>query len=315
MNFLSKSILLLGLTALCVGGCANGVQPPNPVQAITKRLVPSNDRNWKPEFSRLAWVEGAGDEVLIRNIRNNQYVTETQFIPEYYDRKIGIDQIQSVDYIVVPFNNNAAIAHTMLSFGIDDGSHLSVSAEVRQEVGEEYSATMGLANELELMYVVADERDLIRLRTHHRDADVYVYPTVASPQQAQALFVNVMQRVNKLAARPEFYNTLTNNCTTNIRRHIEELRPNRVRWSWQVLLPGHSDRYAYDLGLLDQRIPFDDLKEVAHVNGVVDQHYDAVDFSARIRSGRERIDRLASRAGPTQSRGGQYLQEQGSIRR
>ena len=310
-------LFLLGLIGLCLGcGCANRLQLPNPAAAITKRIVPSNNRNWKPEFSRLAWAEGDRDQVLIRNIRNNQYVTEKQFVPGYYDRTIGIDQIQSVDYVVVPFNNNAAIAHTMLSFGLDDGSHLSVSAEVRQEVGEEYSATMGLVNQLELMYVVADERDLIRLRTHHRDADVYVYPTVATPQQSQALFVNVMQRVNKLAAKPEFYNTVLNNCTTNIRRHIEELRPNRVAWSWQVLLPGHSDKYAYDLGLLDQRVPFDDLKKIAHVNRFADQHYDAADFSQRIRLGRGRIDRLATRTDASlRSRGGQYLQDQNLIRR
>jgi len=168
------------------------------------------------------------------------------------------------------------------------------------------------------MYFVAEERDLIRLRTHHRDADVYVYPTVASPQQSQALFVNVMRRVNELAAKPEFYNTIFNNCTTNIRRHIEELSPNRVAWSWQVLLPGYSDKYAYDLGLLDQRIPFEDLKEISHVNRIADQHYNAVDFSERIRSGRERINRLASRAGLSGeplSRGEEYLQDRLSVLR
>jgi len=105
MHTLSKPIFLLGLIGLCMCcGCANRMKLPNPAAAITKRIVPSNNRNWKPEFSRLAWAESAGDQILIRNIRNNQYVTETQFIPGYYDRNIGVDQIQSVDYIVVPGN-------------------------------------------------------------------------------------------------------------------------------------------------------------------------------------------------------------------
>ena len=106
------------------------------------------------------------------------------------------------------------------------------------------------------MYVIADERDLIRLRTHHRNAEVYIYPTVATPDQAQKLFVNVIQRVNQLHDNPEFYGTLRNNCTTNLVRHVNELKSERVRFSWRVLLPGLSAQYAYDLGLLDNRIPF-----------------------------------------------------------
>ena len=77
MNGFSKPIFLLGLIGLCLAcGCANRVKLPNPATAITKRLIPSNDRNWKPEFSRLAWVEATNGEMLIHNIRNNQYVTE-----------------------------------------------------------------------------------------------------------------------------------------------------------------------------------------------------------------------------------------------
>ena len=308
---ISKSILLLIMlgSIAVLSGCASRLPVPNPVQGVAKRLRPSNNRNWKTEFSRLSWVQAQGDQLKIHNIRNNQYVTETEFIPGYYNREIGLHQIQSVDYVVVPFPDKPSIAHTMLSFGLDDGSYISVSAEVRQEVGEDYSAVLGLANELELIYVIGDERDLVRLRTHHRDADVYLYPTVANPAQAQELFVSAMERTNKLAQKPEFYNTLANNCTTNIRRHIKELNPDRAKYSWQVLLPGHSDKYAYDLGLLDQRIPFEDLKEIAHVNDLVESHYDDADFSQKIRTGRERINRVASRV-DTQGlelRGGNYL--------
>ncbi len=274
-------------------GCVTNDSLPEPPEFISKRIHPSNDRNWRPEQSRLAWAQVDGDRYTIRNIRNNQYVTEDQFVPTWYDRQIELSQIQSVDYIVVPFPTQANLAHTMLSFGVNDGSYITVSAEVRKELGEEYSVVKGLGREYELMYVVGDEKDLIRLRAIHRNNDVYVYPTVATPRQAQMLFANMMAKTNKLAAAPEFYNTLTNNCTTSIRRHINELKPNRIANAWQVLLPGHSDRYAYDLGLLDQRIPFEDLKQACNVSRLANEYSDSPMFSTRIRMGRAAIERIA----------------------
>ncbi len=264
-------------------------------------------------MSKLAWAEVEGDRFTIRNIRNNQYVTASEFVPAYYDRQIRISQIQSVDYVVVPFPDHPSLAHTMVSFGVDDGSYITVSAEVRKELGEEYSVVKGLGREYELMYVVGDERDLVRLRASHRADDVYVYPTVATAAQSQALFASMMARTNQLAAKPEFYNTLTNNCTTNIRRHINELVPNRIANTWQVILPGHSDRYAYNLGLLDQRIPFEDLKVASHVNQLADEYYSSPNYSSRIRMGRAAIDRIAqqqrSLQPAIQSQGGQYLDQ------
>lgn len=292
-------------------GCSSTGSIPGPAGFIAKRLYPSNDRQWRPEQSKLAWAEVVGDQFTIRNIRNNQYVTEDQFVPRYYDRQIRLGQIQSVDYVVVPFPTQPNLAHTMLSFGVNDGSYITVSAEVRKEVGEDYSVVKGLGREYELMYVVGDERDLIRLRAAHRNNEVYVYPTVATPAQSQQLFGNMMARANMLAANPEFYNTLTNNCTTAIRAHINELKPNRIANAWQVLLPGHSDRYAYDLGLLDQRIPFEDLKQASNVSRLAKEFYDSPGFSSRIRMGRSVIDRIARQQEAMQrlfnGQGGQYL--------
>lgn len=307
-----RVIIIAALVLLFfASGCATTTSQPRSDGFITKRLFPSNDRNWRPEQSRLAWAETNGDQYTIRNIRNNQYVTEEDFVPSYYDRQIRLSQIQSVDYVVVPFPKQPNLAHTMLSFGINDGSYVTVSAEVRKEMDEDYSVIKGFGREYELMYVVGDERDLIRLRASHRDNEVYVYPTVATAAQSQQLFASVMARTNQLAANPEFYNSLTNNCATTIRRHINELQPNRVARSWQVLLPGHSDRYAYNLGLLDQRIPFEDLKSVSNVSHLANEFYSSPNFSSRIRMGRAVIDRIArqqqSMESVMQGQGGQYL--------
>ena len=283
------------------------------INTIADRLAPSNDRNWTADLAVLPSAEIVDKEILIRNIRNINYLSAEDFVVKHYDRTIRLDEIQGVDFVVTPFNETPLLAHTMLSFELSDGSYIGVSVEVRKELGESYSPFSGATNQFEIMYVIADERDLIRLRTHHRNAKVYIYPTVATPDQAQKLFVNVIQRVNQLHDNPEFYGTLRNNCTTNLVRHVNELKSERVKFSWRVLLPGLSAQYAYDIGLLDNRIPFHDLKAIALVNDKVVQHYESPEFSKRIRSDRQNIHRLQelqNRRQPTlDARGAEYLRE------
>ena len=265
------------------------------VNSVSERLQPSNNRDWIAELHTPALAEVDGDQITLKNIRSNRYLTNDDYVVNHYDRTININQIQSVDYVVVPFNNTPQIAHTLLSFGLDNGTYLGVSVEVRREKGEGYSAWRGLTRQLELMYVLADERDLIGVRTSHRDSDVYIYPTVATPKQAQALFQSVVTRMNKLAADPEFYHTITNNCTTNLKLHVNELSPNRVPYDWKILLPGHSAEYAYELGLLDRRIPFEDLQALALVQEEANESLDSPRFSQLIRTRRDALERLVQR--------------------
>lgn len=265
---------------------------PLMINNLRDRFRASNDRDWSPELAVLPLVEFDGPAVHIRNIRNCNYLSKDNFVVNHYDRTVQLQDVQSVDFIVVPFKQSRALAHTMLSFGLRDGSYLGVSVEVRSEKNESYKPMLGISNQYEIMYVVADEKDLIRLRTRHRDDEVYVYPTVASAEQAQSLFSNVMQRVNKLAGEPEFYHSLGNNCTTNLVGHVNQLQDKKVPFNWKVLLPGFSAEYAYELGLLDNRVPFADLEMIAHVNELAEKYFDSDDFSRRIRSQRNRIDRV-----------------------
>ena len=286
---ITEFVSYLLVVSLCLfAGCK-----PLQINTLTDRLSPSNVRQWSPELAVTPSAVIDNGTIRIQNIRNLNYVTEDDFVVDYFDRTIRLNDIQSVDFIVTPFPTTAALAHTMLSFGLADGSYLGVSVEVRSEIGEKYSALLGFGNQFELTYVVADERDLIRLRTRHRDDDVYVYPTIASAEQSRELFVSVMERANKLYSDPEFYHSISNNCTSNLVDHINDLKPNRVGFSWRALLPGFSAEYAYDLGLLDNRVPFQDLKTIAYVNDLAETYHDAADFSQRIRSRRSNINRLA----------------------
>jgi hypothetical protein len=245
---------------------------------------PSNDRDWVEEQRVLPRAEIRGDDVLIHNVRNAQFFSYRDCIVDYYDKAYDLKKLKTVDFVVIPFADNRAIAHTMLSFGFDGDEYVGVSAEVRLEKGESYNAAVGLFGQFELMYVVADEHDLLPVRPEFRGVDVLLYRSTATPDQARALFLDVMQRVNQLHEQPEFYDTLRNNCTTNIVRHINAIAPGRVPYDYRVLLPGYADSLAYELGLIDKSLPFEETRRRAVISDRILKYRDDPRFSARIRT-------------------------------
>lgn len=256
------------------------------IGAVTFLLrTPSNDRDWSLDQQRLATAEIAGDTITVRNVRHFTYRSEHDYTPGYYDRQFSLDDVVAVDYIVEPLASVAA-AHTFLSFGLQNGERLAVSVEIRKEKNEQFNPLLGLVNEYEIMYVLADERDVLQLRVLHRGNPVYVYPTTASPEQARALLLDVLARVNEVAAAPEFYNTLVNSCATNVARHVNAIAPRQVPWDWRLLFPKESDAYAHELGLIDDSVPLAEARERYRVNDAVRSYADDADFSARIREGR-----------------------------
>jgi hypothetical protein len=254
---------------------------PNP--DLFKSVKPSNNREWTPDQTVLAEAEITGNTAKIHNIRNCRYRTIDDYDLDYYDKTFDLNKLKTVDFIVAPFNDIPGIAHTMISFGFGDQNYLVTSVEIRKEKGESYNPVKGFMRQYELIYVLGDERDLIPKYANHYRCEVYVYRSTATPEQARELFVDVMQRVNKLHDQPEFYDTLANNCTTNIRRHINHLKPDRVPYDYRVLLPGYSDSLAYDLGLIVPHGSFEETKQYAKVNYQAYLFREDPQFSQKIR--------------------------------
>lgn len=246
---------------------------------------PSNDRDWSPDQSRLPVATFAGDSVRVRNVRDIRYRSTTDYDVAWDDRAYDLRRLESVWFIVVPFSGRKGPAHTFVSFGFDDGQYVAISVEIRKEKCEHFSPLAGVLRNYELTYVVGDERDLIKLRSNHRRDSVYLYRAVATPDKARRLFVSMLRRANNLGERPEFYNTLTSTCTTNIVRHVNEIAPKRVPFSYKVLLPAYADELAYQVGLLDTTVPFETLRERAKINQRASRYADSVSFSRLIRSG------------------------------
>lgn len=248
-------------------------------------VLPSNDRHWQPDMAALSTTEFQGNLATVRNIRHCAYRSTTDFDVRYYDQQVDLNQIQTVDLIIVPFGDFPNLAHMMTSFGMSDGTYICVSIEIRRESHESFDPFKGFFNQYELMYVVGDERDLIHLRANYRRDEVYIYRVKATPEQAQRMFVSMMNRANKLAREPEFYNTITNNCTTNVVWHVNELSPNLIRYGSEVLLPAHSPRLAYSLGLIDNPMnkSFEQIHAEARVTEQAYRHREDPDFSNAIR--------------------------------
>jgi hypothetical protein len=258
-------------------------QAATPVGEFLDPVMPSNYRDWIPEQSILTLAEFQGNEVLLKNVRYCDYRSAEDYTVRHYDKVIDLDQVRSVDFIVVPLPEMPDMAHTMMSFGIGDDDYLAVSVEARREKGETYSPLTGLMGQFELMYVIGDERDLIQLRTNHWKNDVYVHRLQVRPEQAREMLVDVLHRANRLAVVPEFYNTVSNNCTTNLIDHMNTTLPVEIQYDRRILMAGRADRMIYDLGLIDTSVPFDAARTRARVNYYAYLYRDNPHFSRLIR--------------------------------
>jgi hypothetical protein len=257
------------------------------VLALWLAIPPSNARDWQPDVATLAFADIRGDQVVVHNVRNAEYRTETDYTVRLEDRALDLAKLRSLDLFLV-YWGSPLIAHTIMSWGFEGDQYLAISIETRKEKGEEYSALRGFFRQYELVFVVADERDVVRLRTNVRGEDVYVYRLDASPAEAGELLRRYLREINELREQPQWYNALTGNCTTAIMR-LARAGGRRSWWSWRLIVNGYFDELAYDLGAIDRSLPFAVLKAKSHVNDRAKAAHDDPRFSVRIREGLPRM--------------------------
>lgn len=246
-------------------------------------LEPSNTRDWQPDVAILPRAEIKGDLITLRNIRNCEYTSETEYTVGHYDKTVRLSELKAVDLFLV-YWGSSLIAHTMLSFQFGEDDFVCISIETRKTVDEEYSALRGFFRQYELVYVLADERDLVRLRTNYRNEDVYLYRLAFNPDVAGPVFLQYLHQMNALYENAQWYNALISNCTTSIRAHALTYTSD-ARIDWRMLVNGFVDEMAYERGMLDTRIPFAELRRLSHINSRAQALGDDPDFSLHIRDG------------------------------
>ena len=253
--------------------------------------TPSNDRDWNRDNSVLPRIHVDGDNVRVEGLRCFRYRTTRDYDAAWCDRSYRLSTLTRLDFLVSPFNlvkgwrYEGGKAHTFVSFGFGD-EQLAVSIEVRRVAGDRFSAVRGLFRAFELIYVFGDESDVVGVRTHAQGATVYLFPVAITPDKVRALFLDMAGRANRLYDQPEFYNTLTNTCTTNLVRHVNTITPGRIPMGLPVLLPGYSPRQLYRLGLLDTDLPLAQTMQRCRIDPLAVGSPLEPGFSRRLRTGR-----------------------------
>src|SRR6267154_1809625 len=246
-------------------------------------LSPTNDSDWQPDVAQKAWADIQGDEVTLHNVRNCDYRTEADYTPHWETRIVHISQITGID-LAIDYWGSPWIAHPIVSFQFADAPPLCFSIETRKKVGQSYSTIGGLYRQYALIYLVADERDVIRLRTNYRNEDIYLYHLTVAPDRARERFLEYVHSLNALRTQPRWYNAITTNCTTSIRS--QHPSKERIPWDWRILLNGKGDELLYrDGGLVTGGLPFAELKTRGLIDARARAANDSPDFSQLIRKG------------------------------
>ncbi len=252
-----------------------------------KLKTPSADRAWVEEQARDISVRYGNGTAVLENVRNAVHRGPGDADIRWETRTYPLDAIQSLDVIIEPFMEFEGISHFIMSFGFEDGRHLAVSVEARVEAEEDFGIIAAMFKEFELVYVVGDERDVLWSRVFVQDHPVFVYPVrVTDREQLRALFVLVLNHAAALGNRPQFYNTLLNNCTNAQLRHIEYLTASRFPWlDYRLILPGFVDRFLFDHGVIATDLTLEELREESLINprAVDPAAMDEVEWSRRIR--------------------------------
>jgi len=247
-------------------------------------IKPTEDRAWQPDVARRAWADVGNDEITLHNVRNCEYRTETDYTPRWETRVVHLSKLTGVD-LAINFWGSPWIAHPIASFQFADSLPLAISIETRKAIGQSYSALRGFYRQYELIYIPADERDVIRLRTNYRGEEVYLYHTTASAERGRAIFLEYLKHLNQLHDRAEFYNAVTDNCTTNIRVANVAAGGKVPPWNWRILLNGKGDELLYQRGFIDRNLPFPELKARSFINPRAKLADTSPNFSELIRVG------------------------------
>lgn len=245
-------------------------------------IKPSNDRDWAPDVAHGVTGIARGNELALKNVRNFKWRSRADFTENWEDRSYDLSKVKSVDFYLVYFMG-PLVAHSMVSFGFEDGRYLMFSIEIRKERDEAFSAIAGFFKRYELVFLAADERDFLFLRKADHE-DVRLYRIRTTPEAARGLLLEYIQQANDLADHPQFYNTLTTNCTTTIFVMLRALSP-MFPLDWRVVLNGFLPSYAYENGLVDTSLPLAELIERSAVSDRIEMGLSEIEFGERMRAG------------------------------
>jgi len=247
-------------------------------------LEPSHTRDWADDVAQLLQAEIKGDRLVLHNVRNFEWRSESDYTPRWETREYDLQQLVSAD-LLLSYWMGPAIAHTLVSFGFADGRQLVLSLEIRKERHEAFSAIAGFFRQYETVLIAADENDIVRVRTNIRGETVHLYRLALGQAELRAALLGYLHEADEIRRQPQFYNTLTSNCTTIVFDLARQLAPG-LPLDYRLLLSGYFADYAYDQQGLWPGYDFSTLRAKGNITGRA-RAFDDVpgQFSAAIRRG------------------------------
>ncbi len=251
------------------------------VAGLYQPIVPRADRDWAFDVQRGVKAEVAGDIVTLRDIRDFEWITKDTAQERWTGGTYDLKKLQTVDMLTSVWDN-PGIAHLLVSFGFEGGEHVVFSVEIRREADELFSEIGGFFHQFELVLIGATERDIVKLRTNHRKEEVSLFAIDLTPGQRREFFMAYVTLAQRLEERPEFYNTLTANCTTMVYQLATVVNPD-LPFDWRIVMSGHLPELIKDLGLLAGDGPIEDHRRAALITPRAQATEDSADFSQAIR--------------------------------
>ena len=215
-------------------------------------LKPSHDRNWYDFYDRTPDSSFEEDgTVVLRHVRNWKHDYSGTISKEWLeDVRVHPDEIKRVWFVISAIGDSKLVAHSFLNFELEDGRVISFSIEARREIGEPYSAILGLFRQYELAYTWGMERDFVGVRLFALKYRTEVYPLQLTKEEAGGVFKAMARATALVADNPSFYNTLTGNCTNLLAEAINASNPGRLPYDPSWNLPALSVGYLADQGFI-----------------------------------------------------------------
>lgn len=249
-------------------------------------ITPTNDRVWSPEMAKTLTYTRDGDTITLENVRNFDWTGPETANEKWETRTYNLADLQAVDALSLYWKGDS-VAHTYFSFVWKDGGALSLSVEIRKEKGEVYSPFAGFFKGYELAILAGDERDFYGWRVHFPKEDIQLFRTRATPEEARTLLIKLLDFANQVAKEPTFYNTLTDNCTTEVWMLTETLGKGKPL-DWRIFSSGYLPNFLYDLGVLDTSRPLQKLRDDGHIlpraREAIDHQLSGAAFSRALRA-------------------------------
>ncbi len=251
---------------------------------LIRPKVPQLNDDWQSDCAFIPNIMIEGDRITIDNFRDFQWNTMKDKTEVWTKKSVNINDLVNVWYIVDHFHSIKALAHSMLSFEFRDGTYLVASFETRRRKGQRYNPWHGLWRAYELCLIWGSERDLIGLRTHVRKNKVHLYCVSAIQKNKQALFLELCQRSQQLTTKAEWYHSIFTTCLTSIVQQVNRVVPKRIPLTWRYLLPGHSTRAAFKLGLIQDWGGYKNTVQLSQINlDVINDKNNETSFNQKIR--------------------------------